>query len=108
MSAQDGVTVQDVARQIGVSREHLSRCFQKRFGMSPRQFCLEQRMRKACVLLKDTDMPIKAIAEQLGYAEYSNFAHAFRQVTRMMPGEFRLRGTLPLATFPMAGEGVGG
>lgn len=97
MSAQDDVSVQDVAHRIGVSREHLSRCFHKRFGMSPRKFCLEQRMRKACVLLKETDMPIKAIAEQLGYAEYSNFAHAFRQVTQMMPGEFRLHGILPLA-----------
>ncbi|BDI29051.1 hypothetical protein CCAX7_11020 [Capsulimonas corticalis] len=97
MSTGEDISVQDVARALGVSREHLSRCFQRRVGMSPRQFCLEQRIRKACLLLKDTDAPIKTIAAQLGYTEYSNFVHAFRQVTQMTPSEFRQRGFLPLS-----------
>ncbi|MEO7716759.1 MAG: AraC family transcriptional regulator [Capsulimonas sp.] len=95
MSTGEDVLVQDVARALGVSREHLSRCFQRHVGMSPRQFCLEQRMRRACLLLKDTNAPIKTIAAQLGYTEYSNFVHAFRQVTHMTPTEFRQRGFLP-------------
>jgi len=97
MSADGDVSIQEVANRIGVSREHLSRCFQKRLGLSPRQFCLELRIRKACILLKDTDAPIKAIAAQLGYADYSNFVHAFHQVMHMTPTNFRMRGSLLLA-----------
>ena len=97
MSTGEDVAVRDVARKLGVSREHLSRCFQRRVGMSPRQFCLEQRVRRACLMLKDTNAPIKTIAAQLGYTEYSNFVHAFRQVTQMTPSEFRQRGFLPIS-----------
>ncbi|BDI29055.1 hypothetical protein CCAX7_11060 [Capsulimonas corticalis] len=104
MGDGEEAVVQDVARALGVSREHLSRCFQRRVGMSPRQFCLEQRVRRACLLLKDTDASIKTIAAQLGYAEYSNFVHAFRQVTHMTPTEFRRRGFLPLAQLFSGGE----
>ena len=91
------VSIQDVADRLGVSREHLSRSFQKRLGTSPRQFCLEQRIRKGCILLKDTEAPIKDIALQLGYSDYSNFVHAFRQIIRMTPTEFRQHGSLPIA-----------
>jgi len=105
MSASGDVSIQEVADRIGVSREHLSRCFQKRLGTSPRQYCLELRIRKACILLKDTASPVKAIATKLGYADYSNFVHAFRQVMHLTPTEFRQRGSLLLANSLADGRG---
>jgi len=86
------LSVNDVARRVGVSREHLSRVFQARLGKSLRTFMLEQKMYRACLLLKETHTPIKAIAEQLGYSAYSNFSAAFFQVMNTTPREYRLRG----------------
>ncbi|BDI29044.1 hypothetical protein CCAX7_10950 [Capsulimonas corticalis] len=97
LSGDEEIPIQNVARELGVSREHLSRCFQRRLGVSPRQFCFEQRIRRACFLLKNTDTPIKTIAAQLGYSDYANFMHAFRQVMQMTPSDFRLHGSLPLS-----------
>jgi len=91
--------VNDVAKRLGVSREHLSRIFQTRLGKSLRTFMLEQKMRRACLLLKETDMPIKTIATQLGYTAYPNFSHAFEQLIHMTPREFRLTGTMNHVTF---------
>ena len=103
MSTDDDVSVQSVALQLGVSREHLSRCFQSRLGISPRQFCLRHRMRNACLMLKNTSTPIRIIAESIGYADYTNFAHAFRQVTNMTPTQFRRSGSVPFAGFITGG-----
>jgi len=86
--------VNDVAHRIGVSREHLSRLFRSRLGKSLRTFILEQKVHRACLLLKETDMPIKTIAERLGYTAYSNFSNAFYQTMNMTPREFRIRGIL--------------
>jgi AraC-like DNA-binding protein len=86
--------INDVALQLGVSREHLSRLCQSRLGKSLRTLMLEQRIYRAGRLLKETDMPIKTIAEMLGYTSYSNFLHAFKDVTNMTPHDFRMRGTL--------------
>ena len=97
-------SVTDLARRLGVSRERLSRVFRLRLNLSPHQLIQEQKIRRACFLLKDTDMPIKQIAAHLGYADYTNFIRAFRQVTQMTPHEFHRHGsiqsTLPLPHLP--------
>ncbi|BDI30092.1 hypothetical protein CCAX7_21430 [Capsulimonas corticalis] len=86
--------VSDVARQIGVSREHLSRLFHSRVGKSPRTFLMEQKIQRACLLLKETNLPIKTIAERLGYTAYPNFSNAFQQLVSMTPREYRRNGNI--------------
>ncbi len=86
--------VGDVAQRLGVSREHLSRQFHRQLGKSLRTFMLEQRIRRACLLLKETDMPIKTISDVLGYQAYSNFSESFALMTRMTPRQFRRYGRL--------------
>jgi len=97
--------VNDIAERIGVSREHLSRLFQTRLGKSPRTFIIEQKMRRACLLLKESDMPIKTIASQLGYTAYPNFSQSFKQFIHTTPQEFRLNGSMNQITFsPQTGR----
>ncbi|MGE3316781.1 MAG: helix-turn-helix domain-containing protein [Planctomycetaceae bacterium] len=45
----------------------------------------------ACELLGDPRMKIGEIAQELGYADTSNFVRGFRRMTGMTPGEFRQR-----------------
>ena len=91
-------SVTELAQRLGVSRERLARVFRLRLNLSPHQLIQERKIRRACFLLKDTDMPIKQIAAQLGYTDYTNFIRAFRQVMQMTPHEFYLRGSIQ---FPM-------
>jgi AraC-like DNA-binding protein len=86
--------VSDVAQQLGVSREHLSRLCHSRLGKPLRTLMLEQRMYRARRLLKETDLPIKTIAGMLGYTAYPNFLSAFKDVMKQTPYEFRVNGTL--------------
>lgn len=86
--------INDIAQRLDVSREHLSRLCRNKLGKSLRTMMLEQRIHRAGRLLKETDTPIKTIAEMLGYTNYSNFLHAFKDVMEMTPHEFRIRGML--------------
>jgi AraC-like DNA-binding protein len=89
-------SVTELAQRLGVSRERLARVFRLRLNLSPHQLIQEQKIRRACFLLKDTQLPIKQIAVQLGYTDYTNFIRAFRQVMHMTPHEFYLRGSIRL------------
>jgi AraC-like DNA-binding protein len=94
--AEADLSVDELARRVGVSREHLARAFRLRLDRSPHEVIREQKMRRACFLLKDTDEPIKLIAARLGYTDYTNFIHAFRTAAGMTPREFRRRGSITL------------
>ena len=94
------LSVQDLAERLGTSRERLARAFRLQLNLSPHQLIREQKIRRACFLLKDTDMPIKQIAVHLGYTDYTNFIRAFRQVMGMTPHEFSLHGIIPVLHRP--------
>lgn len=93
---EQGVSVASLAGLTGVSREVLSRSFQKCLGQPPQRVILERKMRRASYLLKDTTLPTKQIAERLGYSDYTSFVRAFRQVLKMTPRDFRLHGRIVL------------
>lgn len=100
--AEAPFSVTELARRLGISRERLARVFRLRLNLSPHQLIQERKIRRACFLLKDTDMPIKQIAAQLGYTDYTNFIRAFRQVMQMTPHEFYMHGSIqfPLRASP--------
>ena len=89
------LNVQELAHRLGISRERLSRVFRQHLNLPPHQFIQEQKIRRACFLLKDTEQSVKQIAAHLGYADYTNFIRAFRQVAQMTPREFQRRGSIP-------------
>ncbi len=93
---EHNMSVATLASLTGVNREYLSRAFHKGLGQSPQQVIREMKMRRASFLLKDSGVPIKQIADRLGYSDYTNFIRAFRQITGMTPHDFRLRGSIPL------------
>lgn len=79
----------EIARQLGVSREYLSRLFREEYGLSPREYALQTRMEEARRLLRVTDWPQKRIALELGYHDSAAFHRAFMRVFGVTPGEFR-------------------
>lgn len=93
---ENDLSVARIAQQMGISRERLSRSFQKHLGQSPQQVIREMKMRRASFLLKNTQLTVSKIAAMFGYSDQTNFSHAFRKVMGMPPAEFRLRGIIPL------------
>ncbi|WP_157219805.1 helix-turn-helix domain-containing protein [Flavisphingomonas formosensis] len=82
-------SVSDVARLCGFSTHYFGRLFLRSTGQTVGQYLANWRMRRAEMLLAETDLPLKEIAYRLGYANPANFSTAFRVATRMTPRSYR-------------------
>ena len=79
----------DIAARLKVSREHLTRIFRDRTGMTPQEFAAEERMQFAVRLLRDSFQSCEEIAEQTGYSSAVSFNRAFRQRFGYSPMQYR-------------------
>lgn len=82
-------TLEDMAASEHVSSRTLIRRL-KDEGTTYQQLLDEVRQELACWLLLQTDLPIEAIADRLGYEDTSNFSRTFRRWQGMTPREFRV------------------
>ena len=94
--ACDGLKVQDLAAELQISREHLTRIFTKEFKKSPHRYITERRMLQACQLLKNTNSSCKEIAYAIGDPSVTHFSAQFKTTLKVTPLEYREFGTLPL------------
>ena len=78
-----------LARELRVTPEHLWRVYRSAVGATPQQVIGEEKIRRACFLLEETDCTCSGIAQRLGYSTPGNFARAFRRATGMSPLQFR-------------------
>lgn len=76
----------------GRSADHLARSFRRHMGCAPRAWLTRIRFARARSLLLDSDLPIAAIAAQVGYADAHFFSRHFHRHHGRPPSAFR-RGT---------------
>ena len=85
------MTLKDIADHLHISERHLSRLFNQELGQSFTTFIRKERIRKAGILLSDSNIPIKDIAEQTGFSSVHYFTNVFSSEMDMPPGQFRER-----------------
>ena len=83
------LTLEDMARQGSMSKYHFSRLFKKHCGYSPHEFLTLTRLNRAKHLLKTTDLPIKQIAQEVGYQSVASFTNTFTGRVGVTPSRFR-------------------
>ena len=81
----------DFSREFGISTRTMSRLFRKNLQISPHQYLLKMRMKRACQMLSCEDFSIKEIAISVGYRNALNFSSEFRRVLGCSPSSFRTR-----------------
>ncbi|MFW5846052.1 MAG: helix-turn-helix transcriptional regulator [Planctomycetota bacterium] len=83
----------DLAAALGCSREHLSRCFARELGTSPRDWIAEEKIRHASERLRagDARLGIAALAAECGFSSLSRFDKVFKRVTGTTPSAYRVR-----------------
>lgn len=84
-------TLEELARQVGVSRSTLARRFRAAVGEPPLSYLTRWRMGLAMELLRDTRTPLATIARRTGYGSAFAFSAAFRRVTSEAPSHYRAR-----------------
>ena len=88
-NTKDGVTINDVVDQVGLSRRTLERKFKKYYSRTIGEEIIHQRLAAAKELLRATDMPIGNICMNLGFCSHSYFVHLFRERIGVTPTEYR-------------------
>jgi transcriptional regulator GlxA family with amidase domain len=84
------LTVDEIARRVGVSRRSLERRFDGTLGKPPSDCYLSMRLEQAALLLGRTDQTVAAIAAATGFCDSSHFARLFRQHRGITPAKARL------------------
>lgn len=84
----------ELARTVGLSYRSFRYLFKKESGMSPLQYQSERRLARAKNLLTSSDMPVKDIAEALGFNSTWYFAHFFQKHMKCSPAAYRKRNKL--------------
>ncbi|MDI1465325.1 helix-turn-helix domain-containing protein [Catellatospora sp. KI3] len=83
------LTVAQLARQAHLSPRTFARRFRDNLGVSPLQWLLEQRIRRAQELLETTDEPVERIAARVGFGTAVNMRTHFRRFTSVPPQTYR-------------------
>lgn len=77
-----------IAKQIGISEVYLRKLFLSYYHITPKQYVLDIRIRKAKQLLCDTPFSVTAISEECGFSSVYHFCRAFKNKTGMTPTEY--------------------
>jgi AraC-like DNA-binding protein len=83
------VGLEDAARQAGLSPYHFLRIFRKALGVTPHQYLVRLRLRRAAKLLAEEKMPVTEVALDAGFADLSNFVRTFGRAAGVSPKRFR-------------------
>lgn len=83
------LSVSALARELGVSHNHLTRRFQSVLEKSVVGHIQQRRVARAIYLLRHSTLPIKAIANQCGLGDYHSFNKTLRRVTNRSPRDWR-------------------
>lgn len=83
------LTREDLARQVYLSPDYLSRLFRSEVGENLSSYLIRYRIEKAKELLRGTKEPVNQIASAVGYTNFSYFAKIFRKYTGCTPNVYR-------------------
>ncbi|ETI69920.1 AraC family transcriptional regulator [Neobacillus vireti] len=79
----------EVAKHLHISGRHLSRIFVSELGVSFSKYVRDERINRAVLLLKKTNLSIKEIAEETGFINVQYFTRVFTTMMQTSPGRFR-------------------
>lgn len=79
----------ELSDSLGYTPSYISRRIKLVFGKTFKQLINEQRMDKAALLLKNSELPIYEIADEVGISNITAFYKRFKDYTSYTPFEYR-------------------
>ncbi len=88
-NSHDAIDLERAARQVDLSAFHFLRLFASVLGVTPHQYLVRSRLRRAARLLADDARSITDVAFGVGFGDLSNFVRTFHRAAGVSPREFR-------------------
>ncbi len=87
----EDITVDKIAAHVGVSRKYLFIIFKNSLGISPKDYIVDYRIKKAKEFLMNEELSVGSIAYSVGYSDPLNFSKIFKKKTGVSPKEYRMQ-----------------
>jgi AraC family transcriptional regulator len=84
----DRISLDELARQAGVSRFHFARQFRLSTGESPMEYLRHVRIERSKSILQSRGSTIAEVAARLGFSDQSHFTRIFGRLVGVSPGSF--------------------
>jgi AraC-like DNA-binding protein len=85
----ESIDVETAAKMAGYEKTRFCQLFKRAIGIPFHHFHCQCRVEEAKRLLIESDMPISAIAESVGFSETKTFSRVFKSITGQNPTDFR-------------------
>ena len=87
--AHSKATITERAERCNMCPTTFKHKFAEQYGLPPRKWQLHQRLNRAATLLQTTDLLIKQIAYECGFATPSHFVRSFKKEFGYTPAKYR-------------------
>ena len=87
--AQQPITLDALAELANLSVFHFARRFKRTTSLSPYQYVLSWKIRRARQWLRTGELPIATIGDLLGFASPAHFSAVFKRLVGQSPREFQ-------------------
>lgn len=85
----DSITLSDISANSGINHTALTALMKEELGCTATQYLMQYRITIAKKQLAFTDVPIKDIANMVGFKTVQHFNRIFKEITGTTPAEFR-------------------
>jgi AraC-like DNA-binding protein len=87
--AEAPIDLESAAAEAGLSPFHFLRLFSRVLGVTPHQYLVRSRLRRAARLLAEVPRSVTDIAYDVGFGDLSNFVRSFHRAAGVSPRGFR-------------------
>lgn len=83
------ISLASLSENLLISSSYLSRIFRQKYGLSIFDYIHRRRVDLAKLLLRESDITVESIAQQVGYTNALSLIRAFRRMENCTPTEYR-------------------
>lgn len=84
-----GIGIQEIADRLGLDRSYFSTLFSRQIGISPSEYLINLRLKKAAALMGIYQESPSTAARSVGYEDLFHFSKIFKKHYGMSPREYR-------------------
>ena len=88
MAPKKDFSLQIAAKKSFISEPYFRKLFNKEFGISPKKYVIEHRIKYAASLIIAGYFSLQEISQMCGYDDYKHFSSAFKKIMNVSPSKY--------------------
>lgn len=88
---QQQLSMDQLSQAMHYSTHYVARVFKRRYGCSPMEYLARTRIQQAKHWLTHSDLPIRDVADRVGYKDMYYFSRLFKKMNEVTPAQFKMK-----------------